>query len=150
MKVDLQTIILFPSLVMNRVGTWVFEYATRIVELLNTWCLVGFGVTMICNSANLLDVNLYSNFENVPTVVWVGMVLLGVIQFVLLCKSTNQSNQLSGIALQFSAIVWIVIAMAFTFQPPISTALPMYTGIAIMFGLTGFEILRASKNELEE
>lgn len=141
--------IVFLATILNNIGTWVFEYASRVIELLNTWGMVGFGTVMLYNNSSLLTLTLYSNFTVVPKFVWVLMILVGVIQFILLCKTTNSSNQLSAIVLQLSAIIWIVIAMGFAFQPPISTALPLYMGMALVTGLTGYELLRLSK-QLEE
>ena len=141
--------IVFLATILNNIGTWVFEYASRVIELLNTWGMVGFGAVMLYNNSSLLTLTLYSNFTVVPRAVWVLMILVGVIQFILLCKTTNSSNQLSAIVLQLSAIIWIVIAMGFAFQPPISTALPLYMGMALVTGLTGYELLRVSK-QLEE
>lgn len=153
MKSDIKNILLNPIMfltrIIDKIGDWVFEYATRVIELLNTWCLIGFGTVMLSNSVYLLKVDLYGNFVKVPSIVWMSMVMLGFIQFILLCRTTNASNQLSGIVLQFSGLVWLIIAMAFAFQPPVSTALPIYTGIGVIFSMTGYELLRTSK-KLEE
>lgn len=135
--------------ILKNIGTWVFEYASRVIELLNTWGMVGFGLVMFINSPNLLKLTIYGNFSIAPRALWLSMIMLGFIQFILLCKTTNSSNQLSAIVLQLSAIIWFIIAMAFALQPPISTALPLYTGMALVTGLTGYEMLRINK-ELEE
>jgi len=140
--------ILMPGILKNT-GDWMFEYTSRVVELFNTWCLVGFGVIMLGNSSYLLKINIYDNFVKVPYMVWVFMIGLGILQFWLLCKSCNNSNQFGGILLQFSAIIWLVIAMAFALQPPISTALPIYTGLSFVFGVTGYGVLRTSKEQEE-
>lgn len=147
-KVIMSPVVLIAT-ILNNVGTWVFEYASRIIELLNTWGMVGFGSVMLYNNTSLLTLTKYNNFTVVPRAIWSLMILIGVIQFILLCKTTNSSNQLSAIVLQLSAIIWVVIAMGFAFQPPISTALPIYMGMALVTGLTGYELLRLSK-QLEE
>lgn len=141
--------IIFIATVLNRIGTWVFEYASRIIELLNTWGMVGFGVVMLYNNPELLSLKVYNNFTIIPRFLWLSMILIGIIQFILLCKTSNKSNQLSAIVLQLSAIIWTVIAMGFAFQPPISTALPLYLGMALVTGLTGYELLRVSKQSEE-
>ena len=79
---------------------------------------------------------------------WIGMFVLGVVQFMALLKTSLQSNQASGIILISSAWVWGMVAGTFIASlPPLTPAPIGYSIFSLMCATAGLYLLKLNKVE---
>lgn len=138
---------IFITNTFNNFNKWLFGYGTRVIEVLNSWWLMGFGIVMMSNHVVLVNGHPYRTFAFISQFwVWLIVFLVGVFQGIMLYRDCNHSCQYSGITLQLSGLIWFIIAILFGFDyPPVSTALPIYICMSIITGLSGYELLQRSK-----
>lgn len=132
-----------------RFAKWLTRTGTTAIEFLNVWGLLGFGIVMILNEQELIKTSTFKYFAPYPDFYpWAFMIVVGLIQWYLMIKITSKSNQLGGIFLGGSSIIWFIIAGTFGYNyPPVSTALPLYLGIGIITGSGGYALLNAGKEQ---
>ena len=128
---------------------WLFDKGTRVVEVLNSLFLIGFASTFIYNLSGILTVPSYKAFAIASSPYWwIGMFVLGVVQFMALIKTSLQSNQASGIILISSAWVWGMVAGTFiASMPPLTSAPIIYSIFTLMCATAGLYLLKTSKVE---
>ena len=81
------------------------------------------------------------------------MIVIGLAQLHSMTHVTAKSNQIGGILMMGSGVIWFIIAGTFGYNyPPITTALPLYLIMGIVTGSVGFVLLNAGKEQevLEE
>lgn len=128
---------------------WLFDKGTRVVEVLNSLFLIGFASTFIYNFEGILSLPPYKAFAIASSVYWwIGMFVLGVVQFIALIKTSLQSNQASGIILISSSWVWGMIAGTFIASlPPLTSAPIIYSIFTLMCATAGLYLLKTNKVE---
>lgn len=133
---------LFPNF-----ATWVTRTGTAPIEFLNVWALLGFGLVMLLNEQELLQISAYKYFTSYPpTYTWLAMIAIGLIQAYLMFKPSPASDQVGGIFLGISSIIWFIIAGTFGINyPPVSTALPIWSVVGILTGSGGYALLNSGK-----
>ena len=131
---------------------WLFDKGTRVVEVLNSLFLIGFASTFIYNFEGILSLPSYKAFAIASSAYWwIGMFVLGVVQFMSLIKTSLHSNQVSGIILISSAWVWGMVAVTFIASlPPLTSAPIVYTIFSIVCGVGGLYLLKSNKMFEEE
>ena len=140
----------FEQIVKTRhIPHWLFDKGTRVVEVLNSLFLIGFATTFIYNFEGILSLSSYKAFAIASGVHWwIGMFVLGVVQFMALLKTSLQSNQASGIILISSAWVWSMVAGTFIASlPPLTSAPIVYSIFTLMCATTGLYLLKLNKVE---
>ena len=140
----------FEQLVKTRhIPHWLFDKGTRVVEVLNSLFLIGFASTFIYNFEGILSLPSYKAFAIASSAYWwVGMFVLGVVQFMALIKTSLQSNQASGIILILSAWVWSIVAGTFIASlPPLTPAPIVYSIFSLMCATAGLYLLKLNKVE---
>ena len=143
----------FEQIVKTRhIPHWLFDKGTRVVEVLNSLFLIGFASTFIYNFEGILSLQSYKAFVIASSVYWwIGMFVLGVVQFMALIKTSLQSNQASGIILISSAWVWGMVAGTFIASlPPLTTAPITYSIFALMCATAGLYLLKTNKVEEDD
>lgn len=142
------------SSLFPRFARWLTRSGTAAIEFLNVLGLIGFGALMILHEKGILVTNAFLYFDSYPKLYpWLVMIAVGMVQAYLMIKVTSKSNQLGGIILGGSSIIWFIIAGTFGYNyPPVSTALPLYLGVGIITGSGGYALLNAGKEQevLEE
>ena len=128
---------------------WLFDKGTRVVEVLNSLFLIGFATTFIYNFEGILSLSSYKAFAIASSAYWwIGMFVLGVVQFIALLKTSLQSNQASGIILISSAWVWGMVAGTFIASlPPLTPAPVGYSIFSLMCATAGIYLLKTNKVE---
>ena len=128
---------------------WLFDKGTRVVEVLNSLFLIGFALTFIYNFEGIISLSSYKVFAIASSPYWwIGMFVLGVVQFMALLKTSLQSNQASGIILISSAWVWSMVAGTFIASlPPLTPAPIVYSIFTLMCATTGLYLLKLNKVE---
>ena len=128
---------------------WLFDKGTRVVEVLNSLFLIGFATTFIYNFEGILSLSSYKAFAIASSAYWwIGMFVLGVVQFIALLKTSLQSNQASGIILISSAWVWGMVAGTFIASlPPLTPAPIGYSIFSLMCATAGIYLLKTNKVE---
>ena len=128
---------------------WLFDKGTRVVEVLNSLFLIGFASTFIYNFEGILSLQAYKAFAIASSAYWwIGMFVLGVVQFIALLKTSLQSNQASGIILISSAWVWGMVAGTFIASlPPLTPARVGYSIFSLMCATAGIYLLKTNKVE---
>ena len=128
---------------------WLFDKGTRVVEVLNSLFLIGFATTFIYNFEGILSLQSYKAFAIASSAYWwIGMFVLGVVQFMALLKTSLQSNQASGIILISSAWVWGMVAGTFIASiPPLTPAPIGYSIFSLMCAKAGIYLLKTNKVE---
>ena len=140
----------FEQIVKTRhIPHWLFDKGTRVVEVLNSLFLIGFASTFIYNFEGILSLQSYKAFVIASSVYWwIGMFVLGVVQFMTLIKTSLQSNQASGIILISSAWVWGMVAGTFIASlPPLTPAPIAYPIFSFMSAIAGLYLLKTNKVE---
>lgn len=140
----------FEQIVKTRhIPHWLFDKGTRVVEVLNSLFLIGFASTFIYNFEGILTLQSYRAFAIASSVYWwIGMFVLGVVQFIALIKTSSHSNQASGIILISSAWVWGMIAGTFIASLPSLTSAPIvYSIFSLMCATAGLYLLKTNKVE---
>ena len=140
----------FEQIVKTRhIPHWLFDKGTRVVEVLNSLFLIGFATTFIYNFEGVISLSSYKVFAIASSPYWwIGMFVLGVVQFMALLKTSLQSNQASGIILISSAWVWSMIAGTFIASlPPLTPAPIVYSVFTLMCATTGMYLLKTNKVE---
>ena len=140
----------FEQIVKTRhIPHWLFDKGTRVVEVLNSLFLIGFASTFIYNFNGILTLPSYRAFAIASSAYWwVGMFVLGVVQFAALIKTSLHSNQASGIILISSAWVWGMIAGTFIASLPSFTPAPIvYSIFSLMCATAGLYLLKLNKVE---
>lgn len=134
---------LFPNF-----ARWLTRSGTSAIEFLNVWAMIGFGSVKLLNELNVVETIGFEYFKPFPPFYpWAAMIIIGIIQgYLFFTKSTPLSDQLGGIFLGGSAIIWFVISGTFGYNyPPLSTAFPIYLGIGILTGSGGYALLNNGK-----
>lgn len=128
---------------------WLFDKGTRVVEVLNSLFLIGFASTFIYNFNGILTLPSYRAFAIASSVYWwIGMFVLGVVQFMTLIKTSLRSNQASGIILISSAWVWGMVAGTFIASlPPLASEPITYSIFTLMCATAGLYLLKTNKVE---
>ena len=140
----------FEQIVKTRhIPHWLFDKGTRVVEVLNSLFLIGFASTFIYNFEGIISLSSYKVFAIASSPYWwIGMFVLGVVQFMALLKTSLQSNQASGIILISSAWVWSMVAGTFIASlPPLSPAPIVYSIFTLMCATAGLYLLKLNKVE---
>ena len=140
----------FEQIVKTRhIPHWLFDKGTRVVEVLNSLFLIGFATAFIYNFEGIISLPSYKAFAIAPsTYWWIGMFVLGVVQFVALLKTSLQSNQASGIILISSAWVWGMVVGGFIASlPPLTPAPIVYSILTLMCATAGMYLLKTNKVE---
>lgn len=144
----------FEQIVKTRhIPHWLFDKGTRVVEVLNSLFLIGFASTFINDFEGILSLPSYKAFTIASSLYWwIGMFVLGVVQFMALIKTSLQSNQASGIILISSAWVWGMVAGTFiastlTITSTITSAPIIYSIFSLMCATAGMYLLKTSKVE---
>ena len=140
----------FEQIVKTRhIPHWLFDKGTRVVEVLNSLFLIGFATTFIYNFEGILSLQSYKAFAIASSAYWwIGMFVLGVVQFIALLKTSLQSNQASGIILISSAWVWGMVAGTFIASlPPLTPAPVGYSIFSLMCATAGIYLLKTNKVE---
>ena len=140
----------FEQIVKTRhIPHWLFDKGTRVVEVLNSLFLIGFATTFIYNFEGILSLQSYKAFAIASSAYWwIGMFVLGVVQFMALIKTSLQSNQASGIILISSAWVWGMVAGTFIASlPPLTPAPIGYSIFSLMCATAGLYLLKLNKVE---
>ena len=140
----------FEQIVKTRhIPHWLFDKGTRVVEVLNSLFLIGFATTFIYNFEGILSLQSYKAFAIASSAYWwIGMFVLGVVQFMALLKTSLQSNQASGIILISSAWVWSMVAGTFIASlPPLTPAPIRYSRFTLMCATAGLYLLKLNKVE---
>lgn len=140
----------FEQIVKTRhIPHWLFDKGTRVVEVLNSLFLIGFATTFIYNLEGILSSSSYRAFAIASSPYWwIGMFVLGVVQFMALIKTSLQSNQASGIILISSAWVWGMVAGTFIASlPPLTPAPIVYFILSLMCATAGLYLLKLNKVE---
>ena len=140
----------FEQIVKTRhIPHWLFDKGTRVVEVLNSLFLIGFATTFIYNFEGILSLSSYKAFAIASSAYWwIGMFVLGVVQFMALLKTSLQSNQASGIILISSAWVWGMVAGTFIASlPPLTPAPIAYSIFSLMCATAGLYLLKTNKVE---
>ena len=140
----------FEQIVKTRhIPHWLFDKGTRVVEVLNSLFLIGFATTFIYNFEGILSLSSYKAFAIASSAYWwIGMFVLGVVQFIALLKTSLQSNQASGIILISSAWVWGMVAGTFIASlPPLTPAPVGYSIFSLMCATAGIYLLKTNKVE---
>ena len=134
---------------IRHIPHWLFDKGTRVVEVLNSLFLIGFASTFIYNFNGILTLQSYKAFAIASSPYWwIGMFVLGVVQFVALIKTSLHSNQASGIILISSAWVWGMVAGTFMVNlPPLTSAPIIYSIFTLMCATAGMYLLKTSKVE---
>lgn len=138
----------FVQIVKTRhIPHWLFDKGTRVVEVLNSLFLIGFASTFIYNFEGILTLQSYRAFAIASSVYWwIGMFVLGVVQFIALIKTSSHSNQASGIILISSAWVWGMVAGTFIASLPSLTSAPIvYSIFSLMCATAGLYLLKLNK-----
>ena len=117
--------------------------------MLNSLFLIGFAITFINDFEGILSLQSYKAFAIASSVYWwIGMFVLGVVQFIALLKTSLQSNQASGIILISSAWVWGMVAGTFIASlPPLTPAPIGYSIFSLMCATAGIYLLKTNKVE---
>ena len=128
---------------------WLFDKGTRVVEVLNSLFLIGFAITFINDFEGIVSLPSYKAFAIASNPHWwVGMFVLGVVQFMALIKTSLRSNQASGIILISSAWVWSMVAGTFIASlPPLTPAPITYSTFTLMCATAGLYLLKLNKVE---
>ena len=128
---------------------WLFDKGTRVVEVLNSLFLIGFAITFINDFEGIISLSSYKVFAIASSPYWwIGMFVLGVVQFMALLKTSLHSNQASGIILISSAWVWSMVAGTFIASlPPLTPAPIVYSIFTLMCATTGMYLLKTNKVE---
>ena len=140
----------FEQIVKTRhIPHWLFDKGTRVVEVLNSLFLIGFASTFIYNFNGILTLPSYRAFAIASSVYWwIGMFVLGVVQFMALIKTSLRSNQASGIILISSAWVWGMVAGTFIASlPPLASEPITYSIFTLMCATAGLYLLKLNKVE---
>ena len=140
----------FEQIVKTRhIPHWLFDKGTRVVEVLNSLFLIGFASTFIYNFEGIISLSSYKVFAIASSPYWwIGMFVLGVVQFMALIKTSLHSNQASGIILISSAWVWSMVAGTFIASlPPLTPAPIVYSVFTLMCATTGLYLLKTNKVE---
>ena len=140
----------FEQIVKTRhIPHWLFDKGTRVVEVLNSLFLIGFAITFINDFEGILSLSSYKAFAIASNPYWwVGMFVLGVVQFMALIKTSLRSNQASGIILISSAWVWAMVAVTFIASlPPLTPAPITYSIFTLMCATAGLYLLKTNKVE---
>lgn len=140
----------FEQIVKTRhIPHWLFDKGTRVVEVLNSLFLIGFSYTFINDFDGILTLPSYKAFAIASNPYWwVGMFVLGVVQFVALIKTSLRSNQASGVILISSAWVWGMVAGTFIASlPPLTSAPIVYSIFSLMCATAGLYLLKTNKVE---
>ena len=140
----------FEQIVKTRhIPHWLFDKGTRVVEVLNSLFLIGFATAFINDFEGILSSSSYKAFAIASSVYWwIGMFVLGVVQFVALLKTSLHSNQASGIILISSAWVWGMVVGGFIASlPPLTPAPIVYSIFSLMCATAGMYLLKTNKVE---
>ena len=140
----------FEQIVKTRhIPHWLFDKGTRVVEVLNSLFLIGFASTFIYNFEGIISLSSYKVFAIASSPYWwIGMFVLGVVQFMALLKISLLSNQASGIILILSAWVWSMVAGTFIASlPPLTPAPIVYSIFSLMCATAGLYLLKLNKVE---
>ena len=140
----------FEQIVKTRhIPHWLFDKGTRVVEVLNSLFLIGFATTFINDFEGIISLSSYKVFAIASSPYWwIGMFVLGVVQFMALIKTSLHSNQASGIILISSAWVWSMVAGTFIASlPPLTPAPIVYSVFTLMCATTGLYLLKLNKVE---
>ena len=140
----------FEQIVKTRhIPHWLFDKGTRVVEVLNSLFLIGFATTFINDFEGIVSLPPYKEFAIASsTYWWIGMFVLGVVQFMALIKTSLQSNQVSGIILISSAWVWGMVAGTFIASlPPLTPSPITYSTFSLMCATAGLYLLKLNKVE---
>ena len=140
----------FEQIVKTRhIPHWLFDKGTRVVEVLNSLFLIGFATTFIYNFNGILTLPSYRAFAIASSAYWwIGMFVLGVVQFIALIKTSLRSNQASGIILISSAWVWGMVAGTFIASlPPLASEPITYSIFTLMCATAGLYLLKTNKVE---
>ena len=140
----------FEQIVKTRhIPHWLFDKGTRVVEVLNSLFLIGFASAFIYNFEGIISLSPYKAFAIASSVYWwIGMFVLGVVQFIALIKTSLHSNQFSGIILISSAWVWGMVAGTFIASlPPLTSAPIVYSIFSLMCATAGLYLLKLNKVE---
>ena len=140
----------FEQIVKTRhIPHWLFDKGTRVVEVLNSLFLIGFASTFIYNFEGILSFSSYRAFAIASNPYWwIGMFVLGVVQFMALIETSLHSNQASGIILISSAWVWGMVAGIFiASSPPLTSAPVIYSIFTLICATAGLYLLKTNKAE---
>lgn len=140
----------FEQIVKTRhIPHWLFDKGTRVVEVLNSLFLIGFASAFINDFEGIVSLPPYKEFAIASGVYWwIGMFVLGVVQFMALIKTSLQSNQASGIILISSAWVWGMVAGIFIASlPPLTPSPIAYSTFSLMCATAGLYLLKLNKVE---
>lgn len=140
----------FEQIVKTRhIPHWLFDKGTRVVEVLNSLFLIGFASTFIYNFNGILTLPSYRAFAIASSAYWwIGMFVLGVVQFMALIKTSLHSNQASGIILISSSWVWGMVAGTFIASlPPLASEPITYSIFTLMCATAGLYLLKTNKVE---
>lgn len=136
---------------MSRFRTWLFLYATRIIEFVNGCFIAGFSLVfvfdMLFGASQLYEMGSYSDFKNANGLMWVLFLMLGIAQFAAMTFYSIRSNKTSGLILILSSAVWALIAGTFfSSRNGVVTTGPVIYGIwALMTLMAGYELLSVNK-----
>lgn len=126
---------------------WLFAHGTRVVEFLNTALLVGFTFPLLYNLDTIINTSTYPKIYLVGNPLWwLGMGVLGFIQYLAMVRKGIHSNQISGYILMVSGWAWAMIASLFLSKAPVLSPAPIiYLIISFTCVIAGVYLLRLNK-----
>lgn len=113
---------------------WIFSDGVRVVEIINAFTLISFAAIFILGATELSLIYPYRGFVFATSVwIWLGVLVLGLTQWLLLLGTSLRSDRRSAIVLAASSVVCFILAGIFASDyPPLSTAVPIYFIDAVM------------------
>ena len=127
--------------------TWLFLLSTRLAEFINAVGLMSFAITMMVGFDDFIKSHPYRKFTYASNeLFWIAVFALGLLQFYSMIKFSVKSNQVSGLLLQASAVVWFIFAVTFGLDsPPVTTALPIYLLLSFVTVAAGHKLISVNK-----
>lgn len=136
---------------MSRFRTWLFLYATRIVEFVNGCFIFGFSLVFIFDilfgSSRLYEMGSYTSFKSADGFLWVAFLILGILQFAAMMFYSIRSNKASGLVLIVSSAIWALIAGSFFSSRGgvVTTGAVIYSIWSLVDLMAGYELLSVNK-----
>lgn len=128
-------------------NNWIFDEATRVIELLSALGLMLFSIVFYFNNNELLLLPSYRKFNLVaPPEIWFIIFIIGLSQLIAALLTSNKSSQLSGYILMLSGFIWAWVAITFNLDTEfITTGSIIYGLLAIFCSLSGLRQLSKFK-----
>lgn len=130
---------------------WAFRTPTRIVELISGFIAFFFSSAFIMDLSLYMVNHPYRNFSYLSNKwLWIIMFFLSILQIIYAGRSTLKSNLKSAQLLLWFSLVWIIIAVAFASDYPVSTAFFTYAILSIVNLTAYFYLDHLNKSKLRE